>query len=158
MRDGEPTAKPVHSESGSEGTAELLREIAGQLADLREFVGRLVDAQVDLARLRVRHAVMRVGFWIGLFFVSITTVVYSMAYLLEGTADGLAAILGADVWVGRLLAGAAGLCGTALVVTVALKRSIARHRRERIANYESRKTHQGTRHARHDKHHARNAA
>lgn len=158
MRDDEPTAKPVHSESGSEGTAELLREITTQLADLREFVSRLVGAQVDLARLRVRQAVTRAGFWIGLFVVSITTVMYSTAYLLEGTADGLTALLGADVWVGRLIAGAAGLCGTALVVVVALTRSIARHRREKIADYESRKIQQGTRHVRHDEHHARNAA
>lgn len=156
VQDDDPASRPIQPADESAETAELIREITGQLGELREFVGRLVDARVDLIRLRIRRGVLRAGACVALFVIVLTTVGYSTAYVLSGAAGGLTELAGGRAWVGSLAAGVGGLCGSAVVALLAWNASSARRRREQAAKYEAADRRRED-HEHHAEHHARDA-
>jgi hypothetical protein len=81
--------------------------IGGAVAQLQEVVSqlrRLIDVQVDRARVRTREAAFRIALW-GLAFVAGSALMVVATFFLVRGVSGLIAELTERTWAGDLLGG-----------------------------------------------------
>lgn len=105
--DREPSGATGEATPDSKTTDPVGEAIGGAVAQLQEMVSqlrRLIDVQVDRARVGAREAGFRIALW-GLAFVAGSTLIVVATFFFVRGVSGLIAAVTARTWAGDLLAG-----------------------------------------------------
>ena len=105
--DREPSGASGEATPDSKTTDPVGEAIGGAVAQLQEMVSqlrRLIDVQVDRARVGAREAGFRIALW-GLAFVAGSTLIVVATFFFVRGVSGLIAAVTARTWAGDLLGG-----------------------------------------------------
>ncbi len=105
--DREPSGAGDEATPGSKTTDPVGEAIGGAVAQLQEMVSqlrRLIDVQVDRARVGAREATFRIALW-GLAFVASSTLIVVATFFFVRGVSGLIAALTERTWAGDLFGG-----------------------------------------------------
>lgn len=114
-RAAQPPAAEPRRESPAGGAGDPLQALLGSLATLAAELRRLAQVRADQARLVLREFLGRIVLWAALLAGAGLVAVVGAAYVMHGTALGLARACGDRLWLGYVLAGLLFLgaaCGT----------------------------------------------
>ena len=105
--DREPSGASGEATPASKTTDPVGEAIGSAVAQLQEMVSqlrRLIDIQVDRARVGAREAGFRIALW-GLAFVAGSTLIVVATFFFVRGVSGLIAAVTARTWAGDLLGG-----------------------------------------------------
>jgi len=122
--------------------AEAIRDAAGKIAELREFIAYYIAARIDALKLTARN----IGIYAGLGLIGLvagaTVVVMAVALLLVGIAGAWGALFGGRMWLGDIVTGVIFLGILAVGVLVGMKVLTGVFKTKTVLKYESRQRHQ----------------
>jgi hypothetical protein len=127
VRDGQGAGAEAHADDPGHPTGEALERAVAHLRAIGRDILHLLDLSLERARLGIHTGSFRLLLAGWLAVVGAAATVLAAYFVLEGTAGGLAQLLGGQDWAGRLLAGL--LVMLLLAATLSLYR-----RRSRRAN------------------------
>jgi hypothetical protein len=145
MQGADPGERPENGDGQKQADTDPLQLLIVQVAQLGEFTRHLATARIDAFRVGIRNRLLRTVATLCGALVGLATAIIAAAYVIDGTARGVAILFGGSVWAGRLVGGLAVLIllGLGLVARIAwISRA---SRRERAAKYEARKARQRAR-------------
>jgi hypothetical protein len=120
--------------------ADPLRAIATSFSDLTTHLRAMLQVRADQFRLAIRRKITAILIGLVGGVVALLLMVFAVAYLIHGTALGLAAACGGRLWLGYLLTGVLFLGGPALAGVVLLRRGRSAAARQLYAKYHASET------------------
>lgn len=104
-----------------------LNDAVAQVDELRRHLTRLLNVQIDRARLGVRDGVFRIFLWCWGALLALTASILGVRYVVSGLIQGLMILFQGRIWAAHLAGGIILLAG--LWVAIAAARSWGRRDR-----------------------------
>lgn len=124
--------------SEARATADPLKDVAAHWTEVREFLNHFLTAKADQVKLQARQVALWALAGVAGGIAGLAAIITAVVFLLDGTASGLAELLGGRLWAGQLIVGSAVLLGIGLAGWLGIRKFFQSSHKRMVAKYDRR--------------------